>query len=163
MRNTLDRFLSKYNNPDLYFLHADMWSFKKFKERFPDRCINFGIQETNMVNVAGGLASQGKKVIIYGVAGFVYQRGYEQLKFSVANFGRDVTFVNAGHNGCYSKCGIGHLPDDDYRLMNALGVRCHEPEDRYTFLQTLISCIRDDDTNFIRLGWDNREWKIKES
>jgi transketolase len=163
MRATLDKFLSKYNNPNLYFLHADMWSFPLFRKRFPEQCLNFGIQETNMVNVAGGLASQGKKVIIYGVAGFVYQRGYEQLKFSVANFGRDVTLVNAGHNGCYSKCGIGHLPDDDYRLMDALGVRCHEPEDRYTFLQTLIKCIRDDETNFIRLGWDNREWKINRS
>ena len=43
MRNTLDIFLSKYNNPDLYFLHADMWSFKKFKNKYPERCLNFGI------------------------------------------------------------------------------------------------------------------------
>ena len=62
MRNTLDIFLSKYNNPDLYFLHADMWGFDKFKNKYPERCLNFGIGETNMVNVAGGLASQGKKV-----------------------------------------------------------------------------------------------------
>lgn len=159
MRNTLDIFLSKYNNPDLYFLHADMWSFKKFTSRYPERCLNFGIQETNMVNVAGGLARSGKKVIIYGVAGFVYQRGYEQLKFSVANYGKNVTIINAGHNGCYKRCGIGHLPDDDYRLMNALGVKCHEPEGRRSFLQTLVNCIRDDETNFIRLGWDNCDWK----
>ena len=139
-----------------------MWSFKKFSNRFPERCLNFGIQETNMVNVAGGLASQGKRVIIYGVAGFVYQRGYEQLKFSVANFGKNVTLVNAGHNGCYNRCGIGHLPDDDYKLMDALGVICHEPNSRLGFLRTLTGCIRDDRTNFIRLGWDNCEWKIKE-
>ena len=133
MRNTLDKFLSKYDNPDLYFLHADMWGFKRFSNRFPERCLNFGIQETNMVNVAGGLASQGKRVLIYGVSGFVYQRGYEQLKFSVVNFGRNVTLINAGHNGCYNKCGIGHIPDDDYQLMKALNVTCHEPPDRSCF------------------------------
>jgi transketolase len=158
MRNTLDIFLSKYNNPDLYFLHADMWSFEKFKTKYPERCLNFGIGETNMVNVAGGLASQGKKVIIYGVAGFVYQRAYEQLKFSVVNFGKNVTLVNAGANGCYNRCGIGHLPDDDYKLMNALNINCHEPTTRSEFLNTLTESIKDNKTNFIRLGWDNCKW-----
>jgi transketolase len=158
MRATLDTFLYKYNNPDLFFLHADMWSFPKFKSKHPNRCLNFGIQETNMVNVAGGLARSGKKVIIYGVAGFVYQRGYEQLKFSVVNFGKNITMINAGHNGCYKRCGIGHLPDDDYNLMSALGIKCHEPVGRQGFLHTLINCIRDDETNFIRLGWDNCDW-----
>ena len=158
MRNTLDIFLSKYNNPDLYFLHADMWQFPKFKQRFPERCLNLGIQETNMVNIAGGLASQGKIVIIYGVAGFVYQRGYEQLKFSVVNYGKSVTLVNAGHNGCYSKCGIGHIPDDDDILMSALKVNLHEPVSRGDFIKTLKNCIRNKDTNFIRLGWDSCKW-----
>lgn len=158
MRATLDRFLSKYNNPNLYFLHADMWQFPLFQKRFPDRCLNIGIQETNLVNIAGGLASQGKSVIIYGVAGFVYQRGYEQLKFSVVNFGSNVTLINAGHNGCYNKCGIGHLPDDDFKLMNALNVTVHEPCTRSDFVKTLKRCLRDDTCNFIRLGWDNSSW-----
>lgn len=158
MRATLDNFLYKYNNPNLMFLHADMWSFSKFKNRFPERCLNFGIQETNMVNVAGGLASQGKDVIIYGVAGFVYQRGYEQLKFSVVNFGKSVTFINAGHNGCYNRCGIGHLPDDDFHVMSGLNVNRYEPETRGEFIKTVIKCIRSKQTNFIRLGWDNCDW-----
>ena len=88
-------------------MHADMWSFPLFKNKFPERCINVGIQEPNMINVAGGLASQGKKVIVYGVAGFVIHRAYEQIKFSVLNFGNNVTFVNAGANGCYSAAGKG--------------------------------------------------------
>lgn len=159
MRNTLDIFLSKYDAPDVMFLHADMWGFKRFKNRYPERCLNFGIQETNMINVAGGLARYGKRVIVYGVAGFVYQRAYEQLKFSVVNYGSNVTLINAGHNGCYNRCGIGHIPDDDYKLMSALGVECHEPVDRFSFIKTLSLCLRNNNTNFIRLGWDNCEWK----
>lgn len=159
MRNTLDIFLSRYDNPDLYFLHADMWSFPLFKSKYPHRCINVGVQETNMVNIAGGLASQGKCVIIYGVAGFVYQRAYEQLKFSVVNFGKSVTLVNAGANGCYSKCGIGHIPDDDYALMDALKINKYEPLTRRDFIRCLKDCIRNKQTNFIRLGWDNCAWK----
>lgn len=158
MRRSLDRYLSKCKNKNILLLHADMWSFPEFKTRYPDRCLNFGIQETNMVNVAGGLAREGKSVIVYGVAGFVYQRGYEQLKFSVVNYGKSVTFVNAGANGCYNRCGIGHIPDDDYALMSALDVRCHEPDTRSGFIKTLSNCIRSRETNFIRLGWDNCEW-----
>lgn len=159
MRNTLDKFLSKYNNPNLYFLHADMWSFKRFTSRFPERCINVGVQETNMVNIAGGLASQGKSVIVYGVAGFVIHRGYEQIKFSVVNFGKSVTFINAGANGCYKACGKGHILDDDAQLMAALGIPLHEPRDRQSFLSTLTNCIRGKEPSLIRLGWDNCEWK----
>lgn len=159
MRHALDKFLSRYNNPDLYFMHADMWSFPLFKAKYPDRCINVGVQETNMINIAGGLASQGKKVIVYGVAGFVYQRAYEQLKFSVVNFGKSITLVNAGANGCYSKCGIGHIPDDDYALMRALHIHTHEPSTRCDFIRTLKKCLRSNETNFIRLGWDSCVWK----
>ena len=64
MRRSLDIFLSRYNNPDLYFLHADMWSFPRFKNKYPHRCLNIGVQESNMINIAGGLASQGKTVIV---------------------------------------------------------------------------------------------------
>jgi transketolase len=159
MRRSLDIFLSKYNNPDLYFLHADMWGFPRFKAKYPHRCLNIGIQETNMINIAGGLASQGKTVLVYGVAGFVYQRAYEQLKFSVVNFGKSVTLVNAGANGCYSKCGIGHIPDDDYALMSALKINTYEPQTRREFIRCLKHCIKNKDTNFIRLGWDNCVWK----
>lgn len=159
MRNTLDRFLSKYDNPDLYFLHADMWGFKRFKERFPDRCINVGIQEPNMINIAGGLASQGKKVIVYGVAGFVIHRAYEQIKFSVVHFGTSVTFVNAGANGCYSIAGKGHILNDDACIMRALGIELIEPEDRSSFLRAITESMRCSYPRYIRLGWDNCEWK----
>ena len=144
-------------------MHADMWSFPLFKNKFPERCINVGIQEPNMINVAGGLASQGKKVIVYGVAGFVIHRAYEQIKFSVLNFGNNVTFVNAGANGCYSAAGKGHILNDDALIMRALGIELFEPEDRSSFLQCVIGSIRYPGTCYIRLGWDNCEWKINES
>ena len=64
-----------------------MWGFET-------KCnlINCGIQEPNMVNIAAGLASQGKKVIIYGVAGFVLYKAYEQIKFSLYVY--DITPFN---------------------------------------------------------------------
>lgn len=157
MRNTLHRYLSE-TTKEIYFLHADMW-------KWPDgnyKIINCGIQEPTMVNIAAGLASQGKKVIIYGVAGFVIYKAYEQIKLNVKGWAENygsIVFVNAGHNGCYSVCGRGHLVDDDYKLMEALDIPLHEPADCSTFIQTVENALSSPGAAFIRLGWDGEVWK----
>ena len=62
-------------------LSADHGAFalEKFQEEMPDRYINMGIAEQNMVGVAAGLAASGKIVFIYGITPFVSLRVLEQL------------------------------------------------------------------------------------
>ena len=52
----------------IIFLSADHGAFalKRFEETIPERYINIGISEQNMVGVASGLAASGKIVFIYG-------------------------------------------------------------------------------------------------
>ena len=162
MRATLDTFLSRIYNDNIYLIHGDMWTYDKFVSKFPQRVINCGIQEPNMVNIAAGLASQGKTVIVYGVAGMVIHRAYEQIKLNVKgwaeNYGH-IIFVNAGHNGCYSDAGRGHLLDDDHLLCDALKIPLHEPQDRRSFLRTIKECIKQPTgVDFVRLGYDNGSW-----
>lgn len=155
MRKTLSRFLNKYKNKDVYLLHADMFGFETFNS------INCGIQEPNMVNIACGLASQGKKVIIYGVAGFVLYKAYEQIKLNVKfwaeNYG-SIIFVNAGANGCYSFAGRGHCIDDDEMLCKALKLDLFEPKTRKEFLRLIKTKLKTNGSSFIRLGKDNEKW-----
>jgi transketolase len=158
MRATLHKFLSRLQDPNVYLLHADMWSFPT-----KGNVINCGIQEPNMVNIAAGLASQGKKVIIYGVAGFVLYKAYEQTKLYIKGWAENhgsIIFVNAGHNGCYSICGRGHLVFDDHILLSALEIPLYDPPDRSTFLRTVKEGLKQPGVRFIRLGWDNEVWKI---
>jgi len=157
MRKTLHKFLSRLQDPNIYLLHADMWGF-------PTRgnVINCGIQEPNMVNIAAGLASQGKKVIIYGVAGFVIYKSYEQIKLYIKGWAEhtgSIVFVNAGFNGCYSACGRGHFVYDDYKLMEALEIPLYDPPDRSTFLRTVKEGLKQPGVRFVRLGWDGEVWK----
>lgn len=162
MRSTLDTFLARAGNNDIYLLHADMWGFKKFVSRYPERVINCGIQEPTMVNIAAGLASQGKRVIVYGVAGFVLYKAYEQIKLNVKGWAEhygSVIFVNAGSNGCYSICGRGHLLDDDQLLMQALDIPLFDPPDRQTFVKNLKEGLQVKGCRYIRLGWDGEVWK----
>lgn len=123
MRSTLAKLIQ----PDEYLLHADMFNTKKFKTK--GQVINCGLGESNLLNVAGGLASLGKTVYIYGVAGFIIHR-FEQLKFSCKHFGAEVgkiVICNAGKHG-YEELGIGHLLDDDIELMQVLNIDTFQPE-----------------------------------
>jgi transketolase len=70
-----------------------MFGFQTFNS------INCGIQEPNMVNIACGLASQGKKVIIYGVAGFVLYKSYEQIKINVKFWAENYVIKPIGSMG----------------------------------------------------------------
>jgi transketolase len=124
--------------------------------------INCGVQEPNMVNIAAGLASQGKKVIIYGVAGFVIYKAYEQMKLNIKGWAEhtgSIVFVNAGANGCYSVCGRGHLLDDDAQLMKALNIPLYDQVDRKSFIINVIEGLKTNGVRYVRLGWDNEVWK----
>lgn len=157
MRKHLNRFLKLYKG-EVYLLHCDMWKWTD--ENY--NIINCGVQEPNMINIAAGLASQGKKVIIYGVAGFVIYKSYEQIKLNIKGWAEkygSVVFVNAGYNGCYSICGRGHLVFDDHKLMDALDIPLYDPKDSSTFIKNLKDGLKHNGVRFIRLGWDDSPWK----
>jgi len=157
MRATLHKFLED-SSEEVYFLHADMWKWTEGNYKI----INCGVQEPNMVNIAAGLASQGKKVIIYGVAGFVIYKAYEQIKLNIKGWAENygsIIFVNAGHNGCYSICGRGHLVNDDWQLMQALDIPLIDPPDCSTFIESIATALSKPGATFVRLGWDGEVWK----
>ncbi len=55
-----------------------------FAKKFPSRFFNVGIAESNLVGVAGGLASSGKRAWLASFACFVMCNAYDQLRMSVA-------------------------------------------------------------------------------
>jgi transketolase len=157
MREKLHKFLNRYSG-EVYFLHCDMWKWTEGNYRQ----INCGVQEPNMVNIAAGLASQGKRVIIYGVAGFVIYKAYEQIKLNIKGWAENygsIIFVNAGANGAYNICGRGHLLDDDQQLMQSLKVDFFDPTDTSTFIRNVKEGLKQPGVRYIRLGWDNEVWK----
>src|SRR5262249_51039123 len=55
-----------------------------FAKKFPERFFNVGIAESNLVGVAAGLASAGKRAWLASFAAFVMCNSYDQLRMSVA-------------------------------------------------------------------------------
>ena len=146
--------LSKILEETDYLLHADMWNVEKFPSKA--NVINCGLGESNLLNIAGGLASQGNTVYIYGVSGFIIHR-LEQLKFSCKHFGAyrgKIIICNAGKYG-YEKLGIGHKLNDDIQIMQMLEVPYYIPETLKEFKYNLLEISQNDCGIFyIQLGRD---------
>jgi transketolase len=72
---------------EIVVLDADLAKSTKsfaFGEAFPERFWNVGIQEANMVGMAGGFAAAGKVPFISSFAAFVILKGFDQLRMAVA-------------------------------------------------------------------------------
>jgi len=146
--------LSKFIKKEDYFLHADMWNVKRFPVE--GNVINCGLGESNLLNIAGGIASEENTVYIYGVCGFIIHR-LEQLKFSCRDFGSrfgKIIILNAGKYG-YDNLGDGHKLDDDREIMNMLNIKFFDPKSLGE-LQNLLNIIDNQENGifYIQLGKD---------
>ena len=56
---------------------------EKFENLFPNRYVNVGVAEQNMIGIAAGLALEGKIVFVYSIANFPIMRCYEQIRNDV--------------------------------------------------------------------------------
>jgi len=97
-------------NPDIYFLSADhgAFSLERFQRDFPDRYINIGIGEQNMIGLSAGLSLSGKIVFSYGITPFVSLRVLEQISLDLASMGANVNIVSVGAGFTYSTDGPTH-------------------------------------------------------
>lgn len=117
------------------FMTADMGAFslERFRRDFPQRFINVGIAEQNLVSVAAGMALQGKNVFIYGIIPFITLRCLEQIKVDLCVMNLPVTIVGAGAGFTYSSDGPTHHAIEDVSIMRALpGMTIYNPNDQLT-------------------------------
>lgn len=122
MRKWVDKYLSELadTNKKIKLIIADVGDFPKFSEKHPESFINVGVSESNAVGVAAGLASAGYTVFIYGISSFFLYRAYEQFKYSIAYWQKNVTFIGVGFGWKYYNIGIGHFCPDDILLVQGL-------------------------------------------
>ena len=90
-----------------------------FAERFPDRFINCGVSEQNMVGVATGLAEAGFVPFVYSIATFSTLRPYEFIRNGPALHDLPVRIVGVGGGFDYGHNGITHFALEDYAVMRA--------------------------------------------
>lgn len=158
MRKTFIEELVKLAKEDerVYLLVGDLGYFPEFQKKFPERFINVGVAESNQVSIAAGLAQDGNKVFLYAVAGFCIHRGFEQLKFEVGHWNKNIVIINAAAGLCYNRVGAGHYLIDDFALMQALpNVNICCPLDKQEFKKHLMESYLSNEMYYIRTGLDN--------
>ena len=119
--NALAELGSQY--PDLVVLDADLAAATKtgvFKKAFPDRHIDCGIAESNMVGIAAGMATTGKIPFVSSFAMFAAGRAYEQVRNSVGYPHLNVK-IGATHAGItVGEDGASHQCNEDLALMRTI-------------------------------------------
>jgi transketolase len=94
--------------------------FDEFRRVFPQRYLNAGVAEQNMVGVAAGLAKGGLRPIVYGLSAFTPVRVLEQIKMDVCYEQLPVLFIGDGAGVVYSTLGTSHQSTEDVAALRAL-------------------------------------------
>ena len=147
--------LGKAHN-DIVVLDADLSSSTRtclFCKAFPDRFFNLGVAEQNMMAVAAGLATCGKKVFVSTFAVFATGRAWDQVRNSISYSNFDVKIV-ATHAGIsVGPDGASHQALEDIALMRLIPnmkiiVPCDGPQTK----DAIITAYNTKGPFYIRLG-----------
>jgi transketolase len=91
-----------------------------FKKAFPERLINVGIAEQDMVGVAAGLANGGRIPFVSAAACFLTARAMEQIKADVAYSNRNVKLCGMSPGVAYGELGPTHHSIEDLAWLRAI-------------------------------------------
>ena len=131
--------------PDIICLGADLTRQTEtdlFREAIPDRFINVGMAEANMLSIAGGLARAGHTVFVNTFGVFSTRRCFDQIAMSVAYPNLNVKIVGF-MPGLSSPGGPSHQAIEDVALMRALpNMTVVEPADAVETKQ-VVAAIAD--------------------
>lgn len=137
----LDADLSKSTKTDM------------FKKVYPERFVNMGIAEANMMSVAAGLASCGKIVFASSFAMFAAGRAFEQIRNSIGYAGLNVK-IGATHAGIsVGEDGGSHQCLEDIALMRTIpGMVIINPADDIEAQQAVVAAIEHQGPVYLRFG-----------
>ena len=158
--------------PDLVVLDADLSGATKtgvFKKAFPERHINCGIAEGNMITVAAGIATTGKVPFASSFAMFAAGRAFEQVRNSVGYPHLNVK-IGATHAGIsVGEDGATHQCNEDIALMRTIpGMVILNPSDDVEARAAVKAAYEYEGPVYLRFGRlavpvinDNEDYKFE--
>ncbi|MCI8962901.1 MAG: transketolase family protein [Eubacterium sp.] len=152
--NALAELGAEFEN--LVVLDADLAAATKtgvFKKAFPDRHIDCGIAECNMIGIAAGLAATGKIPFASSFAMFAAGRAFEQVRNSVAYPKLNVK-IGATHAGIsVGEDGATHQCNEDIALMRTIpGMVVLNPSDDVEAKAAVRAAIEHEGPVYLRFG-----------
>ena len=128
-------------------------NLKAFKARFPDRLINVGIAEQNLVGVSAGLASAGKIPFTCGASCFLTGRALEQIKVDLGYSRHNVKLCGISSGMAYGELGPTHHSIEDLAWTRAIaGLTVIVPADPRETAQAVRAAAALEGPMFLRLS-----------
>ncbi len=156
-RESYGAALAEYGaDPNIVVLDADLSKSTKtevFKKAYPERFINMGIAESNMMCVAAGLASCGKIAFASSFAMFAAGRAFEQVRNSIGYTKLNVK-IGATHAGIsVGEDGASHQCLEDIALMRSIpGMVVINPADDREAMAAVKAAIDHEGPVYMRFG-----------
>lgn len=143
-------------DPDVIYLDADLMNCigtAKWAKAHPERAVNCGIAEANMIGVACGLASAGFKPIVHTFGPFASRRCFDQAFLSGGYAKNDVTVIGTDPGVTATMNGGTHMPFEDVALYRALpGSTVIDVTDPTLLVSVLGQCVDRPGVKYIRVG-----------
>lgn len=145
-------------NPKVVALSADLaesTQFSQFEEKIPDRYVEVGVAEQNLVTVASGLAHMGWKPYVASYAAFSPGRNWEQIRTTICINDQPVVIVGSHTGVNVGPDGATHQALEDIALMRVLpNMTVIAPGDSQEAEQVAVTLASHDFPAYVRLSRD---------
>src|SRR5439155_306667 len=143
-------------HPDLVLVDADVSNSTRtewFGKKYPGRFFNIGIAESNLVGIAGGLASAGKTSLIASFAAFITCNAFDQLRMAVAYPHLNVKVVGSHAGISIGEDGASQMGIEDVSLACSLpGFTVIVPADEATAAAATVAMLEYRGPVYLRVG-----------
>lgn len=132
---------------------TDSTQMSLFKEAFPDRFIEIGVAEQNLVTVGSGLAAMGKIPFVSSYAAFSPGRNWEQIRTTICLNDRPVKIIGSHAGISVGPDGATHQMLEDLAIMRALpNMVVLAPGDAVEAEKMTLAMAKDERPNYMRLA-----------
>lgn len=157
MRNAFADEVTKIaaENQQVVLLSGDIGNrlFDKLRAQSPERFMNCGVAEANMMGVAAGMASTGLQPIVYTITPFTTTRCLEQIRVDVAYHNVPVVIVGTGSGLSYASLGPTHHSLEDFAIFRAIpNLQILAPYDAPSLRAVLRDALAAKKPAYIRIG-----------
>ena len=143
------------NDKSLFLIIADqgLGLIEAIQEEFPDRFINVGIAEQNMIGVAAGLCNVGFRPFCYTISNFLTERSFEQIRNDICFHKYPITLIGASTGFDNGKLGPTHQIIDDIGCIKVLpNMNIYSPCSIKSISMIFEEIIKNKEPAYVRIG-----------
>ena len=124
----------------------------RYRKTLPDKYLDLGIAEQNMIGVAAGLSSEGYNVITTTFAPFQTIRCCEQIKVNIGYMKQKICMVGLASGLALGNLGFTHCCIEDIGVLRSIpGIKIISPADSLETVKALEAALKSDSSTYIRL------------